>query len=362
MRLSNRSPLPASGVSLAATLPAAALLAVAGILLPTPARAQHVHAAEHATAEGVELAAQQTAPGVVTLRLGPLHLPARSDHHTVAQAPDRFWEIPFDGWILSYEPRLVGGEGEPVQGSLLHHVAFWNTGRSDFLCTNKEEHIFGAGGEMNEWIELPGVGYGVSKGDRIRVNTMFHNPTAEEYPEVYLEVRVSYEEESAGGAGAERSARQNVYPTWLDVQGCGESGYELTPGTNLTTGEMEIPVPGRLLGVGGHLHRYGKELVLVDLSEPVVTAAEHASDPAGHQLAHLVPQTDEAGRILSMPIVPFLMTGGYALEAGDVLRVTARYENPTGEEIPEGAMGIVVGYFLPEEDAEMARFERERSP
>ncbi|MFQ5691257.1 MAG: hypothetical protein ACE5HQ_13425, partial [Gemmatimonadota bacterium] len=54
----------------------------------------------------------------------------------------------------------------------------------------------------------------------------------------------------------------------------------------------------------------------------------------------------------------FFMQGGRRLEEGEVLRVTARYQNPTGRAIPAGAMGIAVGYFLPDDGARMAVFAR----
>lgn len=329
----------------------AAALALAAALLPAPASAQAGHgghAGPGATAEGAELAVRAPSPGVFALRLGPVHLPAGADHHEVAQPPDRFWEVPFDGWIVSYAPRLVGPGGERLPGRLLHHVAFYHVARSDFLCPNKEEHVFGAGGEMNEWVPLPGVGYRVTEGDRIRVNAMFHNPTPDDHPAAHVEVRVAYRAD-----GEEGTPLRNVYPTWFDVQECGSSDYDLEPGTSVTTGEFVMPVSGRLLGVGGHLHTYGKELVL-DL-----VTARGASEGDVRRIARLVPETDEAGRILSMPVVPFLASGGRPLEAGDVLRVTARYENPTGRRLAEGAMGIVVGYFLPDEDGRMDRFRRE---
>jgi hypothetical protein len=59
-----------------------------------------------------------------------------------------------------------------------------------------------------------------------------------------------------------------------------------------------------------------------------------------------------------MPIVRFTERGGYRLNKGDVLRVSSIYENNLGRQIPQGAMGIVVGYFLPENDAEMARLSK----
>lgn len=293
--------------------------------------------AQHAPRGDAELAVRNdTAAGVLTVRLGPLDLPAETHHGQVEQAPDRYLEIPVDGWLVAYHPRLTDAAGETIPGRLLHHVAFWNTERPDFLCPEKEEHIFGAGGEMNDWPALPGVGYRVFRGDSIRVSTMFHNPTARDYPETYLEVKVRYVREDRV-----QEPLKNVYPVWFDVQECGPSGYDLAPGENVTRGEFSMPYSGRLLGVGGHLHDYARSLRLYDESDD-------------REIARLEPELDEEGRIRSMPVVPFLARGGYRLEEGEKIRVTATYENPTGRRLPEGAMGIVVGYFLPDDSATLA--------
>lgn len=226
---------------------------------PGQAIAQHGH---HQMAHGVELQLEDDAvDGVLTVRLGPLDLPARSSHTAVAQAPERFLSIPFHGWLLAYRPRLTDGHGNTIAGRLLHHVAFWNTGRSDFLCPNKEEHIFGAGGEMNEWVAIPGVGYRVAEGDRIRISTMFHNPTETGYPETYLEVNVEYRR-----ADTEAPPLKSIYPVWFDVQECGSSDYDLEAGENVKSGQVTVPFSGTLLGVGGHVHDLGKALRLENAS------------------------------------------------------------------------------------------------
>ena len=148
-----------------------AILWVALLALAVAARAQHEHGEHghhgmaHKAATGVKLEVQDD-PAVqsILLRVGPMKLPAHSDHMTVAQPPDLYWVIPIHGWLVGYHPRLVDAAGNAVPGRLLHHVAFWNTRRSDFLCPNKQEHIFGAGGEMNDWPAVPGYGYRVQKG------------------------------------------------------------------------------------------------------------------------------------------------------------------------------------------------------
>ncbi len=305
--------------------------------------AQHEHHMmhQHHSATGVNLDVRNDAAApVLDIRLGPLNLPAHSDHMAVAQAPNLFLSIPFDGWITAYHPRLVDDAGRTLPNRLLHHVGFWNTARPDFLCPEKLEHIFGAGGEMNDWAAVPGVGYRVAKGDRIRIGTMFHNPTDTNFPKAYLEVRMKYQPLLAGGP-----VLKNVYPTWFDVMECGNSGYDLKPGKSVTTGEFTIAYSGMLLGVGGHLHDYGRQLRLVDATRK-------------EDIATLDPKLDPKGRILAMPIVRFADRGGYRLDESEVVTVTATYDNPTGKLLPEGAMGIVVGYFLPDNDTKLAALKR----
>ncbi len=298
------------------------------------------HGMAHKTAAGLQLEARTDAAAqVTTLRLGPLNLPARTDHMAVAQPPDMFWEVPFDGWLVAYHPRLVDEAGNPVPGRLLHHVAFWNTRRADFLCPNKQEHIFGAGGEMNDWPAVAGYGYPVARGDAIRIETMFHNPTGNAYPKTYLEVRVE------SRARGERAPLKSVYPTWFDVMECGNSAYELKPGKSVTLGQITLRYSGALLGVGGHVHDYGQRLVLENLTR-------------GEEIAALNAAVDAEGRIVSMPVVAFFDRGGYRLNQGERIRVAATYDSRAGRPLPEGAMGIVVGYFVPDDDAQMAALAR----
>jgi len=301
----------------------------------------------HAVAKGIKLEQQlDAATHTVTLREGPFTLPANTDHMKMPQPTDLFWSIPIDGWLLAYTPRLVDASGNSVPGRVLHHVAFWNTSRSDFLCPNKEEHIFGAGSELTNWIEIPGYGYHVQKGDKIRVETMVYNPTPTAYNQVYLEVKMPYADSASAN---ENPPVKSVYPAWMDVMSCHDSGYDLKPGKNVNTGAVAVKYDGILLGVGGHMHDYAKQIVLEDATrkDTVVTLAA---------------KLDEKGELLSIPVVTFFDKGGYKFSAGDQLKITATYDNPTGKPLPDGAMGIVVGYFVPNNDAPMSALRRRPKP
>lgn len=304
--------------------------------------AQHDHM--HMSSSAALKVDDNPAAHVLTVELGPLNLPAHTTHDKAEQVPPRTLDIPFDGWITAYHPALVAPDGQPIPGRLLHHVAFWNTNRADFLCPNKDEHIFGAGGEMNDWPALPGFGYRVHKGDKIRITTMFHNPTATDYPKTMLRVKIEYAPAAAG--------LKSVYPAWFDAKQCGDSDFPLNPNGMVQKGTFTLKYSGRLLGVGGHMHDYGKQLMLSVLKQ---------SAPANQQpdvIASLVSKLDNEGHIVSMPVVTFYQGGGYPLLKDAKVEVTGTYGKPR---VPNAdGMAIVVGYFLPDNDADMAPLARNR--
>lgn len=339
-------PLRTKLLLLAMLLPGGALLAQDQPAAPQ--EMSHMHhggfmegGMHHAVAKGVKLE-QKMDDQAIVLRVGPMNLPAHTSHMKMPQPPDLTWRIPMNGWLLAYSPRLVDASGNSVPGHVLHHTAFWNEDRSDFLCPNKEEHIFGAGGELTNWAEVPGYGYRVREGDKIRIETMVYNPTDTSYENVYFEVRIPYKRADSG------ANLKSIYPAWMDVKSCGDSSYDLPAGNSEKIGEVTVKYSGVLLGVGGHMHDYAKQLVLTDVTRKETVATLDA-------------KVDDRGQLVSMPTVLFLDRGGYRFSAGDVLKVSAAYDNTTGKLLRDGAMGIVVGYFVPDDDSRMAALRRKPS-
>src|SRR5437899_12996751 len=61
----------------------------------------------HAVAKGVTLASKVDANAhSVTLRVGPMDLPANTDHMHTPQPPDLIGAAPFEGCLLGYRQRL----------------------------------------------------------------------------------------------------------------------------------------------------------------------------------------------------------------------------------------------------------------
>src|SRR5260370_41807360 len=112
-----------------------------------PSAMQHHHGGfmqegmHHAVAKSVTLDAKvDVAARIVTLRVGPVNLPANTRRMKMPHPPDQVWQIPFDGWLLAYHPRLVDANGQAVPGTVLHHTPFLNENPPRFLWPHKEKH------------------------------------------------------------------------------------------------------------------------------------------------------------------------------------------------------------------------------
>src|SRR5205814_8706238 len=130
--------------------------------------------------------------------------------------------------------------------------------------------------------------------------------------------------------GASPAPLKNFYRAWMDVAACGNSGYDLPAGPSEKSGTVGVKYGGILLGVGGHMHDYAKQIVLEDATKK-------------KSLATLQAKTDEKGLLLSMPVITFYSTGGEPLAAGDQLKITANYDHPNGKILRSGASCIARG-------------------
>lgn len=88
-----------------------------------------------------------------------------------------------------------------------------------------------------------------------------------------------------------------------------------------------------VLGLSGHLHRYGVALRLEDRTTRKV-------------LWELNPTSDSTGEVGAMPVSKFLWSLGKPLRPDHVYRLTAVYENPEPRTIPDGGMGVIGGVVL----------------
>ncbi|HEX6558467.1 MAG TPA: hypothetical protein VF021_03375, partial [Longimicrobiales bacterium] len=123
----------------------------------------------------------------------------------------------------------------------------------------------------------------------------------------------------------------------------GVHAYALPAGKSSKSWQGSPAIPGRILGLGGHLHKYGTALRFEDVT-------------TGKVLWEAKPVVDSAGEIVGMPRKFFWL--GIELNPSHTYRVTAEYDNPTGNEIEDGAMGTLGGLFVPDERARWPQIDR----
>lgn len=289
----------------------------------------------------------------VTLRTGPFTIAAmpegmdHGDHgaHGMAgmETPFLAFDWPVTGWLRGFRITLADGNGRPLPRRLIHHVNMMNFERRALLYDAVERTL--AAGQETEDVTLPrGVGFPITAGTSVGLMAAWANDTGADIDEVYLTVTLLW-------SPTNLSPRPlDALPLYLDVnyQGPGQSdSYDLPAGASSRSYEFTLPVGGRLLGVGGHLHDYAQELTLEDLE-------------TGRTVVRLGARLDREGKLLDVERRLYGTRGdGLALRGGRRYRITASYDNPTGATIPSGAMGIMIGLFVPDDLAKWPRVDRD---
>lgn len=265
----------------------------------------------------------------LTIALGPIHLPARTSHHALRQLPVQHATVPFDLTIHGFRVEVVDGDGQPVPQTVLHHMNLLDpTSRELFLPIMWR--VLAASHETKP-LHLPGwlLGIPLEGGKPILALAMLHNPTDRSYEAVTVRMVLEYKRDRT-------FPLYRFYAFHLDVMfPVGSKAFDLPPGRTVRSYEASPVIAGGIVGVGGHLHRYARELVLEDVTE-------------GRVLYRVEPVTDASGEILEVPAYRYRGGGlGLPVYPHRRYRVTVTYFNPTGETIRDGGMGAVAGGFIP---------------
>jgi hypothetical protein len=272
----------------------------------------------------------------IVLRLGPFPLPAARAHagHAMHHAesgelPAYSLVLPVSGWLRGFRVALLDQEGRPLPRRILHHVNLLHLGRRQLALPILERTL--AAGQETEDVLLPGsVGVRIEPRAELALLTAWANETGKDLV-VNLELRIAYLPENTMPRPLE------VFPAVFDVgfQAGSSDAFDLDTGRTVHQAEFVVPLDGRLLALGGHLHDYGESVQLVEVA-------------SGRVLITLKPKLDSAGRVVGMPRKLFGVAGaGLRLRVGTRYRVVAVYHNPTGVPIVNGGMALLAGIFAP---------------
>ncbi|HET7601364.1 MAG TPA: hypothetical protein VFK09_13790, partial [Gemmatimonadales bacterium] len=274
----------------------------------------------------------------VTVVSGPWKLPnmpPMEDHGMMdmaANSPVQRFEWPIEGWFRGFRYELVDQNGKVLDRRVLHHMIMVNFDRRQLLYP-AVERLAGAGSETADAVVPKTIGVPLTPGTHLGMYIMWHNETGKDLDAVYLRYSMIWAPKN------QNPQPVNSLPIYMDVNLTvgGSNTFDVPPGRFSKSYEFTLPVGGRLLGVGGHLHDYGVDVKLIDAE-------------SGKELTRVVAKRDSAGRVLGVSRKLFGVTGeGLKLKAGHRYRVVGEYDNPTGKTIPQGAMAHMVGLFVPDD-------------
>jgi plastocyanin len=250
------------------------------------------------------------------------------------------------GFVTAMEAHLVyrNGRQVPIRRVMMHHIVFLDAGapgaRRHTSCAGRAGEPFYGTGEERERLVLPrGYGYHVGSRDRWRMQTMLmsHSLASQK---IYVHYRVRID----------TSRRLTpVTPLWLRANGCARSpSYTINgggaPGSVAQRSfEWRMPISGRIVAAGGHLHGGAVDMWL---SQPRCADRRLADTPPLYGLPndpvyHVNPALHEPGPVATGY---FLSQRGIPVRRGEPLKVTADYDGQWPHERVMAIMHVYVAH------------------
>lgn len=250
---------------------------------------------------------------------------------------------PRDMWLRGFKLTITDKHGKVMPQRTMHHMEFVNFDRRQ-LVYPLAERVLGIGEETAP-IKMPKtVGVPMDSGQQVGVFLMWNNDTGHELDGINLRFEL---------ITAPRNLTPRpvaVLPFKVDVNnrpGMPDS-YDVPPGGSSKVYEFTVPVSGRLLGAGGHMHDHGVEMRLEDVRSGKVLARVHA-------------QRDAHGSVHGVSRQLLAVKGrGPHLIAGKKYRMIAVYENKTNEPI-RGVMAVLGGLFAPDNLTDWPKVDKTRA-
>jgi hypothetical protein len=276
----------------------------------------------------------------MVITAGPFDLPnmppmedhAMMDLGMSHDTPIQQFTWPMDAWFRGFHLEMVDGQGRPITRDVIHHMIMVNFSRR-MLLYQGPERLMGAGSETEDIVVPKTIGVPMDAGMRLGMYVAWHNSTGQDLHGVYLKLTMLWTPKN------QNPPPVNTLPIYMDVNlTVGASNtFDVPPGKSQKAHEFTLPVGGRLLGVGGHLHDYGVRVRLEDAE-------------TGKVLTTVTATRDSAGKVLKVSRKLFGVSGeGLKLKANHRYRVVGEYDNPTNVTKVRGAMAHMSGIFSPDD-------------
>lgn len=274
----------------------------------------------------------------VVITTGPYclpNMPPMEDHAMMDlgmshDTPVSLFQWPVEGWFRGFKIEVLAEDGTPLPRHIMHHMIMVNYDRRQLLYS-AAERLMGAGTETDDASIPRTIGVPLPSGTNLGLYIAWHNDTGKDLNGVQLRLTMQYSPRNTNPRPL------SVMPIYMDVNLTvgGTNTFDVPAGKSTKAYEFTMPIDGRLLAVGGHLHDYGVRVRLEDAESGRVLATVNATRTSDGKVS-------KVGRKL------FGVRGeGLRLRAGHRYRVIGEYDNPTGEMIHNGAMAHMVGLFAP---------------
>ena len=168
---------------------------------------------------------------------------------------------------------------------------------------------------------------------RLGMYVAWHNDTGRDLDDVYLKVTMLWTPKNQNPPPA------NSMPVYFDVNLTvgGSNTFDVPPGKSEKAYEFTLPVGGRLLGVGGHMHDYGVRVRLIDAE-------------SGKEVTEVAAKLDSTGKISKMERHLFGVSGdGLKLEGQPPLSAGGRVRQSDRGNSAQACMAHMVGLFVPDD-------------
>jgi hypothetical protein len=273
--------------------------------------------------DGAVRVTADAAKAELLISLDRMELPACGEGVHAAYA----LQVPVDGWLRGYEVVVTDTSGRRLPRDLLHHLNLFAPSEPE-LFMPLMRRVLGAGTETGRVRLPPLFAYRMAAGDSLLLVVMLHNRYARAYGPANVQLRMDYEPVHR------RVPRITIVPFYLDVmmEPTPTRSFAVPPGRTEMSWSGSPVVPGRILGLGGHVHQHAVELRLEDVT-------------AGTVIWRTRPRVDSAGNVTAVPVRYFVARLGVPVRPDHVYRITVVYQNDTNE--PTSGMGVIGGIFMP---------------
>ena len=249
------------------------------------------------------------------------------------------FEWPVAGSLSGVDLTISDSLGHAVPTEVLHHLAMYNFDRRGLIHTSVER-LF-AWGQDTRAIVLPaGVAAPVPKGEHLGFLIGWHNETGRAIHGATVHMTLSYV--------SPKKVKASVMPWYLDmhmVYGPGGNSFDLPVGRSTQRFDFQVPVSGRLIAVGGHMHDHAQWVSLVDSA-------------TGKTLVKLQAERDKQGSVTGTGRFVFgFNEDALPIQANHTYTLVSQYDNATGKVIKDGGMSQLNGVFEPLDAAQYPRLD-----